>query len=117
MARSRKTWGVGDLAIDTRIEGAGGRAFIYLDTVMWPAAHNAYGNPVAYIAPNIDLAVHFHRAAPASEWLLCEARSPVGTGGLVSGQARVWSSDGQLLATGTSHLFCRPNPAFPGGQR
>jgi acyl-CoA thioesterase-2 len=86
-----------------------GRALLHLDTTMWPAAHGPHVDP-AYIAPNMDLAVQFHRAAPDDEWLLCDATAPLAEGGLVGCHARVWSESGRLLATGTSQLFCRPNP-------
>jgi len=57
--------------------------------------------------------VHFHRAAPASEWLLVDAVSPIAEGGLISGHSRIWSTQGRLLASGSGQLFCRPAPPRP----
>lgn len=83
-----------------------GRSLLYLDTMMWPAAHAAHRD-TAHVAPSIDLTTHFHRA-PASEWLLCDAHAPVAEGGLIGCRSRVWGEDGLLVASGTSQLFCRP---------
>jgi len=85
------------------------RMLLLIDTLQWPAAFRAYDNP-SYVAPSIDLAVQFHRLAPAVEWLLADAVSPVATDGLVGGRVTVWSPDGRLLASGASQLLCRPAP-------
>jgi acyl-CoA thioesterase len=81
---------------------------ILLDTMSWPAAHRPHvGNP-SFIAPSIDLAVHFHRAAPSAEWLLCDTHAEIAEGGLMGCRSQVWSSDGLQLASGTCQLLCRP---------
>ncbi len=90
------------------------RAVILLDTYQWPAAHRPHlhrgADEAAFIAPNMDQAVHFHRAAPDSEWLLIDARGPVADGGLMGCESRVWSEDGLLVASATSNLLCREVP-------
>ena len=86
------------------------RALILIDTLLWPAACRAYGRDLGYMAPNLDVSVQFHRAAPESEWLLCDAAAPVATDGLIGGSARVWSDTGHLLASGGGQLLCRPAP-------
>lgn len=90
------------------------RSVVLLDTFQWPAAHGAHVNKVAgepaFIAPNIDLSVRFHRAAPASEWLLIDAHGPVAEAGLMAAQAAVWSEDRRLLASAAGHLLCREVP-------
>jgi acyl-CoA thioesterase-2 len=85
-----------------------GRALLLIDTMGWPAAWRAHGDGSGWVAPSLDVAVRFHRAAPTSEWLLCEAASPVATGGLVGAQVTIWSQDRQLLASGGGQLLCRP---------
>ena len=90
-----------------------GRSLVVLDTFTWPAANAAHG-PSPFIAPNVDLAAHFHRAAPDSEWLLADGFAPVAEGGLIGCRTEVWSRDGKLLASGSCQLLCRPNPAWPG---
>lgn len=90
------------------------RSLILLDTFQWPAAHRPHihrgPDDPAYIAPNIDLSAWFHRAAPQSEWLLVDAHSPLATNGLMAGRAKVWSEDGQLLASAASQMMCREVP-------
>lgn len=90
------------------------RSIVLLDTFQWPAAHRPHlhrgTDEPAFIAPNIDLSVRFHRPAPASEWLLVDARAPVAGAGLMAGEARVWSEDRRLVASAVSHLLCREVP-------
>jgi acyl-CoA thioesterase-2 len=88
-----------------------GRALLLIDTMGWPAAWRVHGNGSGWVAPSLDVAVRFHRVAPASQWLLCEATAPVATDGLVGGQATIWSEDGKLLASGGGQLLCRPQPS------
>jgi len=85
------------------------RALVLLDTMLWPAAFRAHAPEPGYVAPNLDVCVQFHRAAPASDWLYCEATAPVADGGLVGGRAAVWSRAGRLLASGAGQLLCRPS--------
>lgn len=60
----------------------------------------------AYIAPSLDLSVWFHDApGPESEWLLLDVRADTAKAGLIYGDARVWTQDGRLVATGGSHLL------------
>lgn len=90
------------------------RAVILLDTYQWPAAHRAHvhrgPDEPAFIAPNMDQNIHFHQAAPLSEWLLIDAHGPIATGGLMAGESRVWSEDRKLVASARSNLMCREVP-------
>ena len=90
------------------------RSVVLLDTFQWPAAHRPHlrrgPGETAFIAPNMDLSVRFHRAAPTSEWLLIDARGPIAEGGLMASEARVWSEDRRLVASAASHLLCRQVP-------
>jgi len=90
------------------------RALLLIDTMGWPAACRAHPRDHGYIAPSLDVTVQFHRFAPQGEWLLAEAVAPVAAHGLIAGQARVWSADRQLLASGGGQLLCRPVPTAPG---
>lgn len=93
------------------------RAAMWMDMMMWNAATPPHVPwPVQYLAPNLDLAVSFHASAEEDEWLLCDAHAPFAGGGLVGCTGRVWTASGRLVASGTSTLFCRPNPmAAPRG--
>lgn len=87
----------------------GGRLAILVDTFQWPAAARGHdGATLAYVAPSLDLTCQFHRPAPASEWLLVEARSPLAADGLVAGTSRVWDEAGRLVASGSQMMLCRP---------
>jgi acyl-CoA thioesterase-2 len=86
------------------------RALILIDTLLWPATSQAYGPDLSYVAPNLDVSVQFHRTVPDSDWLLCDAAAPVAADGLIGGCARVWSETGQLVASGSGQLLCRPAP-------
>ena len=91
------------------------RSLMWLDLMMWNAAvppHLPW--PLSHIAPNLDLAAVFHAGAPEEEWLLCDSHAPVGREGLVGCHGRVWTPGGRLVASGTSTLFCRPNPELGG---
>jgi acyl-CoA thioesterase len=88
-----------------------GRLAVLVDTFQWPAASRAHAaGSQPYIAPSLDLAVSFHHAAAAEPWLLVEARSPLASGGLVAGTARVWDGAGRLVASGGQQMLCRPIP-------
>ncbi len=91
------------------------RSLLLIDTMLWPATCRAHPADSRYLAPNLDVTAHFHRAAPSSEWLLCDAVAPVASHGLIGGQSSVWSSNGQLLASGNGQLLCRPRPAQRNG--
>jgi acyl-CoA thioesterase len=69
---------------------------------------------IPFATPSMDLFVHFHRAAPEREWLLCQSETRVAEAGLVAGDARLWTDDGRLLASARSQLACRPRDAGGG---
>lgn len=86
-----------------------GRALLLLDTMSWPAAAQPHPDS-KFIAPNLDVTVWFHRAAPEEPWLLADHFSPVGEGGLLGTVGQVWTPDRRLLASGGAQLFCVPAP-------
>jgi acyl-CoA thioesterase-2 len=85
------------------------RSLILLDTMSWPSARR--GHPpgdIGFIAPTLDVNAQFHRAAPASAWLLVEGTAPVAEDGLIGFSSRVWSAERALLASASGHMLCRP---------
>jgi acyl-CoA thioesterase-2 len=90
------------------------RSLLLIDTMGWPAACRAHPRDSGYVAPSIDVTAQFHHLAPECEWLLVDAVAPIAAHGLIGGQARVWSIDGRLLASGGGQLLCRPASPPPG---
>jgi acyl-CoA thioesterase len=88
----------------------GGRFLLLIDTMPFPAASAAYEEIPPYFAQSLDLTVHFHRAVPGQEWMLCEATSPVAGDGIMSGRTRIWGRDGALLASGSQQLILSKFP-------
>ena len=91
------------------------RCVILVDLPSWPSAHrpHAWQQP-PYIAPTLDLSVAFHRPTAGHEWLLCDGAAPLSTGGLFGWNARVWSTGGQLHASGGGHCLYRRLPGSGG---
>ncbi|MEU5879040.1 thioesterase family protein [Spirillospora sp. NPDC047279] len=84
------------------------RELVLLDVLPSSAAWNAHGPGNGFLTPNLDLAVQFHRAAPAGGWLYAEAHADVAEDGLIGFRSRVWTEDRRLLASGSGQLLCRP---------
>ncbi len=57
--------------------------------------------------PSIDVSCEFHRPATGDEWFLTQGTSAHASDGLVASHQTVWERQGQLLASGISHLLCR----------
>ena len=92
-----------------------GRLLVATDVAaFWPMSR-MFGpgfTRLRYFAPNIDLNLQFHSLTSSDDWLLVEAAAESAAGGTVASLMRVWGTTGQLLATGTSTMLCRPNAAF-----
>jgi acyl-CoA thioesterase-2 len=86
------------------------RSLLLIDTMGWPAASVAHPRDSGYVAPSLDVNAHFHRLDSDEEWLLADAVAPVATNGLIGAQGKVWSAGGQLLASGSCQMLCRPVP-------
>ncbi len=83
------------------------RSLIIIDISQFPAVAMPYTPPIPFLAPTLDLTVAFHGFAPDQEWLLADANGSHAGDGLLACQSRVWSAEGNLLATGTSHMIFR----------
>jgi acyl-CoA thioesterase-2 len=90
------------------------RCVILVDLPSWPSAHrpHAWKQP-PFMAPTLDLNVAFHRPTSGRDWLLCDGAAPLSTGGLFGWTARVWSTGGQLHASGGGQCLYRRLPASP----
>lgn len=83
------------------------RLLLLVDLGAWPAANRMHVQS-DFIAPSIDVSCEFHRLGQHSGWYLLRGESPVAGGGLVASHQEVWDDRGRLLASGISHLLCRP---------
>ncbi len=86
------------------------RYIVLLDTYAWPAAARAHAGDGRFIAPTLSLHVDFHRPYDGA-WFLSDASAPVGAEGYIGAANRLWSEEGQLLASANATLMCRPRPA------
>lgn len=84
------------------------RVVILVDLPSWPSAHrpHAWKEP-PFTAPTLDLNVAFHRPTAGRDWLLCDGEAPLSTDGLFGWNARVWSANGQLHASGGGQCLYR----------
>ncbi len=87
------------------------RSTMLIDIGVWPGHWHRLAKPAGYGAPSLDIAVHYHDGAPASDWLLSDADSDVSGNGSISGRVRIWSADGRCVATGSGHCLVVPAPA------
>jgi acyl-CoA thioesterase len=87
-----------------------GRLLVLVDLGGWPATVRRHTRG-GVVAPSIDVSCEFHRIDPTAEWLLLSGRSPFAGGGLVASEQHVWDDRGRLMASGISHLLCRPVPS------
>ncbi len=83
------------------------RQLLLVDLGAWPAVNRTHVQS-DYIAPSIDVSCEFHHLGPHSGWYLLRGESPVAGNGLVASHQEVWDDHGRLLASGISHLLCRP---------
>ena len=88
------------------------RTVLWADLLPWNACLGPHEWPRRWIAPNLDLTVTFHGGARGEEWILCDAESPIASGGLAGGVGRLWTRSGRLVATSTAQLLCVDNPSY-----
>lgn len=88
------------------------RCVILVDLPSWPSAHrpHAWKQP-GFMAPTLDLNVAFHAPTSGHDWLLCDGAAPLSTGGTFGWNARIWSSGGQLHASGGGQCLYRRMPS------
>ena len=90
------------------------RSLVLVDIQSWPAASRQHVNGRSDLyAPSLDLYVAFHDPQPSEQWLLCDGYAPNAAHGLMGWNGRLWSTAGNLVASGAGQLLCRrvPKPA------
>jgi acyl-CoA thioesterase len=83
------------------------RLMLLVDLGGWPATTRTHAQQ-RYIAPSIDVSCEFHRLGAHDGWYFLRGHAPIAGDGLIGSHQQVWSADGRLLASGVSHLLCRP---------
>ena len=84
------------------------RLLLLADLPSYPAATRAHpGGERSWVAPNIDLAVQFHRLRGLTDWLLTIGTAPVADRGLIGFRSEVWTAEGVLVASGSGQLLSR----------
>jgi acyl-CoA thioesterase II len=83
------------------------RAPVLLDWFIPFLAATRYAGRRVVLHSTLDLVVHFHAAAPTSEWLYCEAHAGPAAGGVAHGHGSLWSEDGVLVATAAQQMLQR----------
>ena len=53
------------------------RSVLLIDTMVMAGRLSPYAPESGYVAPSLDVSVHFHDQAPDADWLLCEATAPI----------------------------------------
>lgn len=64
-----------------------------------------------YFARCVDLSIQFHRDSRKADWLMMEGHIPSAAAGFVHTHSGVWSREGDLVASASSSLLCKENPA------
>jgi len=84
------------------------RLLVMADLPSFPAATRAHpGRDRSWVAPNLDLAVQFHRLDDLGEWLLTMGTAPIADRGLVAFRSEVWTASERLVASGSGQLLAR----------
>ena len=83
------------------------RLLVLVDLGGWPAASRAHVQDDV-IAPSIDVSCEFHRLQARPGWYFLRGVSPFAGDGLVASRQVVLDDGGTLLASGISHMLCRP---------
>lgn len=84
------------------------RALLWIDTAPWPTHARNLAQPADYTGPSLDVSAWFHRPSAGVDWLLVDSRAGQAHGGLIHGDVRIWSPDGQLIASGATHMLHAP---------
>jgi acyl-CoA thioesterase II len=86
------------------------RYALLLDTFTWPAAAHAHVGDARFISPTLSFSIDFH-STRSDDWLLSDAHSPHAGDGRIAIHDRLWTPTGELVASGTATMTCRPRPA------
>jgi acyl-CoA thioesterase len=88
------------------------RYLIICSGMMFPVVADPFTPPLRFIAPTLNLTVHFHTFHPDEQWMLADATGARAVDGVLGADTRLWARSGDLLATAqaqmTYHDFAEP---------
>ena len=88
------------------------RYLIITAGLQFPVVADPFTPPLKFIAPTVNLTVEFHTFHPEAEWMLADATGTYAGDGILGAETRMWTRDGDLLATAhsqmTYHDFSEP---------
>lgn len=84
-----------------------GRSLVLADWFIPFLAAGRHAGRRVVLHSSLDLRASFHSPPPHSPWLYCEASVGVAREGIAAGDARVWSRDGELVATVSQQMVQR----------
>jgi acyl-CoA thioesterase len=80
------------------------RHLIITAALQFPTVADPFTPPLRFIAPTMSLTVEFHSFHPDEQWLLADAVGSYAGDGLVGAETRLWTRDGDLIATAHSQM-------------
>jgi acyl-CoA thioesterase len=80
------------------------RYLIITAGMQFPVVADPFTPPLKFIAPTLNLTVEFHTFHPDAQWLLADATGSYAGDGLLGAETRMWTRDGELLATAHSQM-------------
>jgi acyl-CoA thioesterase len=96
-----------------RMQGGEGYSDAWIDAcryliitagMQFPVVADPFTPPLRFIAPTLNLTVEFHTFHPEADWLLADATGSYAGDGLLGADTKLWTRDGDLLATAHSQM-------------
>jgi acyl-CoA thioesterase len=81
-----------------------GRYVIITAAMQFPVVADPFTPPLKFIAPTLNLTVDFHTFHPEAQWLLADANGTYAGDGILGGDTRLWTEQGDLLVTANSQM-------------
>lgn len=81
------------------------RYLVITDASQFPTVATPFTPPLPFVAPTLNLTVEFHSFHSEEPWLLIEGTGSYAGDGLIGCESRLWTTDGDLVATGYSQML------------
>lgn len=80
------------------------RHLIITASMQFATVADPFTPPLRFIAPTMNLTVEFHTFHPRARWLLADAVGSYAGDGLLGAETRLWTQEGELIATAHSQM-------------